>query len=151
MDQRCDGNADCDDKSDEMHCQKIISFDGDSLKLPPPPPKKYHLGKAKQRVHLYTSIEIINFLQLDENEALMSLQIKLTMEWTDTRLEYIDLKTDQNMNTLSMAEMNEIWIPTLIFTNTKNRQQADFRNKSTFASIKINPGITGSKFNEPIS
>ena len=69
----------------------------------------------------------------------MTLQLKLTIEWTDSRHEYIDLKTDENMNSLSTAEMNDIWMPTLVFENTRDRQQADFRNKSTFSIIKINP------------
>ena len=31
-------------------------------------------------------------------------------------------------------------MPTLVFTNTKMRQEADFKNKSAFASIRINEG-----------
>ena len=58
----------------------------------------------------------------------------------DTRLEYVDLKSDQNLNGLTPQESEEIWMPTLVFTNTKTRQEADFKNKSTFASISINKG-----------
>ena len=143
MAQRCNGNSDCNDGSDEINCHKLISQDRDSLKLPPPPPiildlsfGNFAMGKLK----LYTSIEVIKILQLDEVNSLLSLQLKLTIEWTDTRHEYIDLKTNENMNYLSANEMSDIWMPSLVFENTNNRQRVNFRNKSTFATIKINPG-----------
>ena len=92
-----------------------------------------------EKLNLYTSIDVTKILQLDEVHSLLSLQLKLTIEWTDTRHEYIDLKTNKNMNSLSSNEMDEIWMPTIVFDNTNNRQQADFRNKSTFATIIIKP------------
>ena len=142
MDQRCDGNGDCNDGSDEINCHNLISIEGDSLKLPPPPPIIFSFGNsAMGKLNLFTSIEVIKILQLDEVHSLLSLQLKLTIEWTDTRHEYIDLKRNENMNYLSADEMNDIWMPSLVFENTINRQQANFRNKSTFATIKINPGI----------
>ena len=91
-------------------------------------------------MELNTSIEIINILELDENTSKMTLQLKLTVEWIDSRLEYADLKSDQNLNRLTPQETRNIWMPTLVFTNTKMGQEADFKNKSTFASIRINEG-----------
>ena len=91
-------------------------------------------------MELNTSIEIINILELDEVTSKMTLQLKLTVEWIDSRLEYADLKSDPNLNRLTLQETQDIWMPTLVFTNTKMRQEADFKNKSTFASIRINEG-----------
>ena len=48
--------------------------------------------------------------------------------------------TDENMNSMAIAEVENIWMPILVFENTQFRPQADFRNKSASASIKINPG-----------
>lgn len=84
----------------------------------------------------------MNVLELDEVISKMTLQLKLTVEWIDSRLEYVDLKSDQNLNGLTPQESQEIWMPTLVFTNTKMRQEADFKNRSTFASISINKGAS---------
>ena len=43
-------------------------------------------------MELNTSIEVINVLELDEVISKMTLQLKLTVEWIDSRLEYVDLK-----------------------------------------------------------
>ena len=95
---------------------------------------------SDEKLLLNTSIEIINVLELDEVLSLMTLQLKLTIEWIDSRLEYVDLNTNQNLNRLTTEEIGEIWMPTLVFINTKSRQEADFKNKSTFASVIINDG-----------
>ena len=92
------------------------------------------------KLELNTSIEIINVLELDEVISKMTLQLKLTVEWIDSRLEYINLKSDQNLNRLTPQETQDIWMPKLVFSNTKMRQEVDFKNKSTFASIRINEG-----------
>ena len=70
------------------------------------------------------------------------MQMKLTISWIDNRINYMNLKDDDNLNTLSPQEKNMIWMPTLVFTNTKYREEANFKNESTFATIKINAGIT---------
>ena len=69
----------------------------------------------------------------------MTIQLKLTVEWIDSRLEFANLKNKQEMNTLTPTELSEIWMPTLVFSNTQNKQQAYFRNQS-ITTIKINKG-----------
>ena len=66
----------------------------------------------------------------------------------DNRITYMNLKDDANLNTLTPLEKQLIWMPTLVFTNTKYREEADFRNASTFATIKINQGLT---IDQPLS
>ena len=77
---------------------------------------------------------------MDEAISKMTLQLKLTVEWIDSRLNYVDLKREKNLNRLKPQEIQNIWMPTLVFTNTKMRQEADFKNISTFATISINEG-----------
>ena len=96
--------------------------------------------ESDRSLQLHTSIEILHVLKLDEVLSLMTLQLKLTVEWIDSRLEFVHLKKDTNLNILTPQEISKIWMPVLVFTNTKFRQEADFNNVSTFASISINNG-----------
>ena len=137
MDQRCDGNMDCSDKSDEVNCQKIEIHES-HLKDSPPPS-----SNGEFRLPLHTRIDIVNLLNMDEVESKLTIQIKLIVEWIDNRLEFIDLKSIQSKNFLTPNEVDSIWIPTLLFSNTKDKQMADFRTKSTFASVGIRNGSYG--------
>ena len=89
---------------------------------------------------MFISIEIINVLNIDEILSLMTLKLKVTVEWIDSRLEYYHLKSNSDFNTLTPKEVDKIWIPTLVFTNTKNRQMASFRSSSN-AKIHIRKGM----------
>ena len=95
---------------------------------------------SEDYLSLYTFIEILNVLSLDEVLSQMTLQLKLTIQWTDTRLQYCNLNPNPEKNYLSFDEIEELWIPTIIFTNTKNRQRANFRNDSSSAKVIINKG-----------
>ena len=85
-------------------------------------------------------MEILNILEINEVLSSMTLQLKLQVDWRDPRLTFLNLKTENNLNTLSSSELNEIWVPSLVFTNTKKRMNANFRNETTFGTISINEG-----------
>ena len=69
----------------------------------------------------------------------MTIQLKLTVEWIDSRLEFVNLKNKQEMNTLTPEELDQIWMPTLVFSNTQNKQLAYFRNNS-ITTVQPNEG-----------
>ena len=82
-------------------------------------------------------------MELDEVLSLLILQLKVTVEWNDPRLDYVDLKENHMKNQLTPQEVDKIWIPTLMFVNTKDKPETDFRSRSAHVSIRINDG----KFN----
>ena len=51
------------------------------------------------------------------------------------------MKGNKNLNSLSPLEKESIWMPTLVFTNTKHRIEATFRNDSSFVTIEINENV----------
>ena len=44
------------------------------------------------------------------------------------------------MNTLSASELEKIWTPDLVFTNTKNSQRLNLKNESSVVAIEIIKG-----------
>ena len=135
MSQKCDGTNDCQDKSDEFQCNKIIS-DVSYLKSSPPPAVSKRHSKLKVKIET----EIAAILDIVEMDSSMELQLKLTLSWSDARLKFQKLKKNENLNSLTPEEKDIIWMPVLVFLNTKNRFVATLKNESSFATISINPG-----------
>ena len=131
---------DCADHSDEFNCEKFL-IDPGYMKTSPHPvaitsghPKQ----NASNKLKLHTKIVIYNVLELDEVRSVMILKLKLTAYWTDSELKYFDLKLNGDMNTLTPSEIEQIWIPTLLFTDTKYSQFVDFKNNTAVVQIDVN-------------
>ena len=54
-------------------------------------------------------------IDLDERNHIIELKFKLTLEWFEYRATYQNLKTNNALNVLSSQELQEIWIPFIIF------------------------------------
>ena len=122
---RCDNKQDCKDVSDEKQCQ-IVSLDEEKyLKDKTPPP----LEKGK-RLPVNLSMNIFNILGIQEVQNMISLKFDLRAAWFDARLNFYNLKTNPQMNTLISAESQIIWVPTILFFNTKNNLNSKNDEKS---------------------
>ena len=146
LQKRCDKKLDCKDLSDEREC-KIVALDEERyLKDDTPPPLK---PGDKQEVTL--SLEIQNILNIREVQKIISLKFKLEQIWMDARLQYYNLKEDEELNTLMASEKQEIWVPSILFSNTRQ----DFASKNdeqTFAKVirSKNGSLISSETNEDI-
>lgn len=133
---------DCQDRSDEQNCFKIKVDKESYLKSYPPSPltPKPGNGSIDEQLEILCHINILNVLDIDEVSAKMTVQLKLTLEWTEPRVDFLNLKTVETSNGLSVDEITVLWMPILVFSNTKIKQQANFANKSSQAFVKINEG-----------
>ena len=85
--------------------------------------------KANSKVHwsaqLVTSTPF--FLQVD---GIFETQQKIEMEWRDPRVKFHNLLPLQFQNSLSEAEKDDLWIPTLTFSNTAKQERSQRDNNS---------------------
>ena len=72
-----------------------------------------------------------------ENEAKNLIEVKLstTISWNESRALYHNLKDEQTKNALTDFEKMKLWIPKLIFQNSKRKHDTTFRRnlKSEFS------------------
>ena len=145
-DNRCDNKQDCADVSDEKQC-KIISLDEEKyLKDKTPPP----LEKGS-KLPVVISMDIFNILAIQEVNNMISLKFDLQATWFDSRLTFYNLKIDSEMNTLIYAESQMIWVPTILFFNTKNHRTSN-NDQQTLITIERNKNgsLIGPTVNEDI-
>ena len=112
---RCNGEVDCEDKSDELEC-RIMEESKTYKKHQPPPP---HQNKTKLEVNV--SIEVINMGGISEIESSVEFQFIMNMKWYEGRMNFLNLRAESGKNNLKNQEMKLLWIPKIVFYNTKKR------------------------------
>ena len=72
-----------------------------------------------------------------ENEAKNLIEVKLstTISWNESRALYHNLKDEQSKNALTEHEKGKLWVPKLIFENSKTKLNTETRRylKSEFS------------------
>ena len=77
----------------------------------------------------------MNVLELDEVISKMTLQLKLTVEWIDSRLEYVDLKRPVLLFCHKISDKISVIILSLIYYLSFSRGETVFL-KSSYRSKK---------------
>ena len=126
---RCDKKQDCADLSDEKDC-KIVAFDKDRyLKDDTPPPQD-----QGERLKVTLNMDVQNILNIMEVKNILALKFRLEAIWRDSRLQYYNLKTDQELNSLVYIERQQIWVPTILFSNTREDFTSE-NDEQAFAKV----------------
>ena len=71
-----------------------------------------------QKLNVEASITVESLSKINELNMMFTSRVTLNIVWKDIRLYYNDLK--DGFNILDMAEMKEIWRPSLILSNSED-------------------------------
>ena len=140
---RCDKKPDCRDISDEKQCQ-MVALDRERYIKDDCPP----VGTDKLEVEL--SLDIHSILGISEVDQVMYLKFELDISWRDSRLQFYNLKKDADMNMLVHEDKTIIWIPTIIFSNTRNDKDT-INDEKASAKVIRNPEANGTRMNDEVS
>ena len=125
MEQRCDGEYDCSDKSDESDCI-LIQDDGEYQKELPP---KLDGGLVDVNV----SIHILNIEKI-QLPSTFDAKIEVTLMWKDYRLTYNNL---HYVNIIDPETKQKLWIPPLLFSNSNENRKIKDDAKTIISITKL--------------
>nr|XP_045609609.1 uncharacterized protein LOC123765176 [Procambarus clarkii] len=115
-DLRCNSRDDCSDFSDEDNCHILSKPENYRSGRPP---VSQNMGKP---VRFSSKIQVLRFTNINDVKRIVSLELKLKVEWKDSRLKYLNLKDSMEWNTLTQREIDSIWRPVFEFPNVQDGQ-----------------------------
>ena len=121
MEMRCDQVADCRDESDEKECRIIILKGGYNRDLPPIG-KRLKDNDTAPPVTVSISITLMKVVEIEEVDHSIHLQFQISLSWKENRVKYQNLKTETSLNTLTMDDIYGIWLPTIVYDNTDQKE-----------------------------
>ena len=115
MGQRCNQIANCRDKSDERGCMLLVLEEGYNDKVPPIVPTG---GDEFNQTTVGISISLLKIVSMEEVQHKIDLQFEITLEWTENRANYHNLKGESSLNALTDEEISQLWLPYVVYANT---------------------------------
>ena len=67
-------------------------------------------------------VSVIDVLSIKEKDLVYVLKFRMYMSWYDYRLKYHNLKESLSLNSLSLNEVVNLWIPFILFSNTEKSE-----------------------------
>ena len=121
MDQRCDQQPNCRDKSDEKNCQLLVLEDNYNWKVPPITTVS-NTNFTIVPVPVFTSITLMKIVSIEEVNHMITLQFGIVLQWREVRATFFNLKHKTSLNALSDSETAALWLPYAIFDNTDDKE-----------------------------
>ena len=121
--ERCDSARHCDDWSDEIGCSLTQLPESYMKKFPP----IQIIDEKIIEVPVTLSIWIDDILEVSEIGGSLDMKFGISMTWIDYRIIFHNLKMG-NQNSISGDELARLWIPQLIFKNTRMTFTVNIQN-----------------------
>ena len=118
--QRCDGNKDCNDSSDEDEC-KQFTFSGPYNKETPP--SDINLESGRKEIKVYAHIDILTIDEVNTIAGNTELTYVMTLSWIDSKMIYLNLLDNSTVEHLVVdlsSAADIIWTPLSRLTHSNS-------------------------------
>ena len=145
IEERCDQTVDCEDASDENDCKMLVIEKSYNKGTPPFIVEKK--SKLMKPAYVNISLSVTDIINIVEVNHEIELKFHILMEWFDQRLKFQNLKESLSSNVPTDVEIEALWLPNVIFSNTKNNE-ATFLTPDTIIAVKREGKVYNAKANQ---
>ena len=135
MEERCNQIPNCRDESDEVDCRLLVLKSSYNKKVPPIVPTG---GNNFNQAEVGISISLLKIVSMEEVQHKIDLQFEITLEWKENRAKYQNLKEKTSLNALTNYEIENIWLPYVIYANTDMKEAVQLYMEGVDTTIVVN-------------
>ena len=109
----------------------------------------YQALDSKTPANVKVSITLLKVVSIKEEDHSIEFQFEITLEWMEKRATYHHLNTDMYLNVLSLDDINQLWLPLVIYTNTDQQETTRLGENwewSTHVNVKRKGNFTRSGY-----
>jgi hypothetical protein len=122
MEHRCDQVPQCRDKSDEDDCEVLVLEKSYNKKVPPITTVS-NTNFTIVPVNVNVSIVLMKIVKMEETDHKIDLQFEVILKWRENgRVKYHNLKDNTALNNLPANDIEELWLPLVIYENTDQKE-----------------------------
>ena len=118
---RKDQSPQCEDKSDEQKCKILVPY-FDYNKRVPAVVANGKKTKEKEPLPVEVSLTLKKVVDIEEDNYSISFKFRTHLSWRENRVNYQNLKKDSTNNMLTQDEVNMLWLPLVIYSNTDQEE-----------------------------
>ena len=123
-------------RDDEIHCNLIVLKPSYRKEAPPVSLDWQNRTRKVTPASVNVTITLLDILATREAENEIDLKFMTTIQWFENRASYHNLKKKSSLNTIRMQDIENIWVPNLIYRN--NKENADTRSALGKSKVNIN-------------
>ena len=111
LEERCNIELNCEDKTDEYNCAKIKTGNGYAREQVP-------VSVSSEPTIIYINVSLLALPSISTKHVKFSADFYLNLRWHDLRLNMWDLNHNFYKNSLSKEALDGLWMPKLAFVNS---------------------------------
>ena len=97
------------------------------------------IGNAKDGspipTHVSITMNLMKVVEIEEVDHSIHLQFQISLSWKENRVKYQNLKKESSLNALTEDDVDNIWLPLVVYDNTDQKEETRLGTDWEWATI----------------
>ena len=124
-----------------LQCQLLVLEEGYNRQVPPITAVS-SLDSTVVSVPVKVSILLMKIIKMEEVEHKIDLKFQITLNWMENRATYYNLKDETSLNALKQNDIQQLWLPDVVYDNTDQKESTKLGDWKTSIAITREGNLT---------